>query len=86
MKGDTSLSATTETPPLKRDALDRLLRPRSIALVGATERSIWSVAANDNLRRFDYDGKVTTHLEAHNVYDYPKLSSVLCKYHYEIFT
>ena len=52
------MSATTETPPLKRDALDRLLRPRSIALVGATERSIWSVAANDNLRRFDYDGKV----------------------------
>lgn len=45
-------------PTAARSALDRLLKPRSIALVGATERSIWSVAAVDNLKRFDFDGPV----------------------------
>jgi len=32
--------------------LDALLNPRSVALVGATERSAWSVNAHANLRRF----------------------------------
>lgn len=36
----------------------RLFRPRSIALVGATERSIWSNAAYDNLQRFGFAGQV----------------------------
>src|SRR3546814_2877455 len=31
--------------------LDPLFNPRSIALVGATERSVWSIAAVDNLKR-----------------------------------
>lgn len=46
------------SPPGARSALDRLFNPRSIALVGATERSIWSIAAADNLRRFGYEGRV----------------------------
>ncbi|MES0875326.1 acetate--CoA ligase family protein [Sinimarinibacterium thermocellulolyticum] len=50
----TELSTTT----VVRSSLDRLFNPRSIALVGATERSIWSVAAVDNLKRFDFDGPV----------------------------
>jgi len=41
-----------------RSALERLFNPRSIALVGATERSIWSIAAHDNLRRFGYEGRL----------------------------
>ena len=41
-----------------RSAMDRLFQPRSIALVGATERSIWSIAASDNLRRFGFEGRV----------------------------
>lgn len=40
------------------DVLARLFRPRSIALVGAKDRSIWSVAAFDNLKRFGFDGPV----------------------------
>ncbi|WP_321938186.1 acetate--CoA ligase family protein [Paraburkholderia sp. J8-2] len=51
------MSAAPESPA-QRQAIDRLFNPRSIALVGATERSIWSVAANDNLRRFDFKGPV----------------------------
>src|SRR3546814_4651827 len=38
--------------------LDPLFNPRSIALVGATERSVWSIAAVDNLKRFGYAGKI----------------------------
>ena len=40
------------------NGLDRMFRPRSIALVGATERSIWSVAAYDNLVRFGFTGRI----------------------------
>ncbi|NGY04324.1 acetate--CoA ligase family protein [Solimonas terrae] len=39
-------------------SLEPLFNPRSIALVGATERSVWSIAAVDNLRRFGYAGRV----------------------------
>ena len=38
--------------------LDRFIRPQCIALVGATERSIWSVAAYDNLVRFGFAGRI----------------------------
>jgi acyl-CoA synthetase (NDP forming) len=41
-----------------RPALDRLFNPRSIALVGATERSIWSIAASENLKRCGFEGRV----------------------------
>lgn len=41
-----------------RSSLDRLFRPRSIALVGATDKSIWSISAFDNLSRFGFDGRV----------------------------
>lgn len=51
------MSAAPDNPAEPR-AIDRLFNPRSIALVGATERSIWSVAANDNLRRFDFSGTI----------------------------
>ena len=40
------------------DTLNRLFQPRSIALVGAKDRSIWSVAAFDNLKRFEFPGRV----------------------------
>jgi len=45
-------------PHKKTASLDALFNPRSIALVGATERSVWSIAAVDNLRRAGYPGKV----------------------------
>jgi len=38
--------------------LDALLKPRSIALVGATDRSLWSHAAFDNLQRFGFEGRI----------------------------
>jgi len=38
--------------------LRNLFYPRSIALVGASERSIWSHMLNDNLVRLGYEGKV----------------------------
>ncbi|HKY92522.1 MAG TPA: acetate--CoA ligase family protein, partial [Nevskiaceae bacterium] len=48
-----------DAPPAQAgSALDRLFRPRSIALVGATERSIWSMSAFDNLSRFGFPGRV----------------------------
>lgn len=37
-------------------SLERLFSPRSVALVGASERSIWSVSAFDNISRFGFDG------------------------------
>lgn len=40
------------------EGLTALLSPRSIALVGATDRSIWSLAAYDNLHRFGFEGRV----------------------------
>ena len=36
---------------IRLSSLDRLFKPRSVALVGASERSIWSISAFDNLRR-----------------------------------
>lgn len=41
-----------------RQAIDRLFSPKSIALVGASERSIWAVAAADNLKRSGFEGPV----------------------------
>jgi enoyl-CoA hydratase/carnithine racemase/succinyl-CoA synthetase alpha subunit len=38
--------------------LARLFQPRSIVLVGATDRSFWSVSAFDNLKRFEYPGRI----------------------------
>ncbi|MBB3925838.1 acyl-CoA synthetase (NDP forming) [Sphingobium jiangsuense] len=49
-----------ETMPAMPDthSLNRLFAPRSIALVGAKDRSIWSVASFDNLKRFGFEGPV----------------------------
>ncbi len=38
--------------------LDGLFRARSVALVGATDRSIWSRAAFDNFERIGFAGHV----------------------------
>ena len=38
--------------------LDGLLRARSIALVGATERSAWSNGAFANFGRLSYEGRL----------------------------
>lgn len=38
--------------------LDRMFKPKSIALVGAKDRSVWSVSAFDNLKRAGFRGKV----------------------------
>lgn len=53
-------------------SLGALLRPRSIALIGATERSIWSNAAHRNLTSFGYSGKVyLVNRNAGSVYGQP---------------
>jgi acyl-CoA synthetase (NDP forming) len=38
--------------------LQAFLRPRSIALVGATDNSRWSVVTFENLKRFEFDGPI----------------------------
>ena len=38
--------------------LARLFNPRSVALVGATDRSTWSKMAFDNLKLLGFEGKV----------------------------
>ncbi|WP_339675936.1 acetate--CoA ligase family protein [uncultured Zhongshania sp.] len=38
--------------------LNGLLQPRSIALVGAKDRSVWSVSAFENLKRGGFDGDI----------------------------
>ena len=42
--------------PVERGAIDVLLRPRSIAIIGASERSRWSKALCDNLALGGYTG------------------------------
>ena len=45
-----------QPPSASASSLERLFSPRSVALVGASERSIWSVSAFDNISRFGFDG------------------------------
>ena len=41
-----------------RSPLDGLFRARSVALVGATDRSVWSQAAYANFGRLEFPGRV----------------------------
>lgn len=62
----------------RRHTLQRMLRPQSIALVGATERSVWSNSAFENLQRFKYPGAL--HLVNRNggtIYGRPAFRSLL---------
>lgn len=57
--------------------LTALFSPRSIAFVGATERSVWTRAALANLRTLGYDGKVfLVNRKGGEVLGYPALSSL----------
>jgi len=47
---------TSETGLGGEPALERMFRARSIALVGATERSAWSNMAYRNFERLGFDG------------------------------
>jgi acyl-CoA synthetase (NDP forming) len=47
----------TTTLPERRARIDALLRPTSLALVGATESSAWSAALVGNLRELGYGGR-----------------------------
>jgi acyl-CoA synthetase (NDP forming) len=59
-------------------ALERLLRPRAIALVGATERSVWSNSAYENLQRFKYGGNLhLVNRSGGSVYGRPAMTSLL---------
>ena len=54
------------------------MRPQAIALVGATERSVWSNSAYENLQRFKYKGRL--HLVNRNggtVYGKPAFTSLV---------
>lgn len=57
LNGETVLHQDTDLQG-RLQSLDRLFRPRSIALVGASDRSIWSVSAFDNLKRAGFEGRV----------------------------
>ncbi len=48
----------TATMGSDRSSLDGLFRARSVALVGATERSVWSQAAHANFGRLGFPGRV----------------------------
>ena len=45
-------------PTEKPSDLNCLLQPRSIALVGAKDRSVWSVSAFENLKRGGFEGDI----------------------------
>ncbi len=51
------MDATT-TMGVNRSPLDGLFRARSVALVGATDRSVWSQAAYANFGRLEFPGRV----------------------------
>jgi len=51
------MGATTSTGS-NGNPLDSLFRARSVALVGATDRSVWSQAAFANFGRLDFPGRV----------------------------
>lgn len=57
-------------------ALRSLFYPRSIALVGASERSPWSHMLHDNLVRLSYEGKVyAVNKSGSNAHGYPGYTS-----------
>lgn len=57
--------------------LAALFSPRSIAFVGATERSVWTRAALANLRTLGYDGKIfLVNRKGGEVLGYPAVTSV----------
>ena len=57
--------------------LTALFSPRSIAFVGATERSVWTRAALANLRTLGFEGKVfLVNRKGGEVLGYPALSSL----------
>ncbi|HEY5756930.1 MAG TPA: acetate--CoA ligase family protein [Steroidobacter sp.] len=57
--------------------LAALFSPRSIAFVGATERSVWTRAALANLRTLGYDGKIfLVNRKGGEVLGYPAVSTL----------
>lgn len=48
----------TQSQHISAKQLDRLFHPRSIALVGATDNSRWSINTFDNLKNFDFPGPI----------------------------
>jgi acyl-CoA synthetase (NDP forming) len=48
----------TETRSISAERLHRFFRPRSIALVGATDNSRWSVNTFENLKNFEFPGPI----------------------------
>ena len=65
-------------PMTHRHTLQRMLRPQSIALVGATERSVWSNSAFENLQRFKYPGALhLVNRSGGTIYGRPALTSLL---------
>lgn len=56
--GDLGILIQSRLSGLMSHPLAALFSPRSIAFVGATERSIWTRAALANLRTLGYDGKI----------------------------
>jgi acyl-CoA synthetase (NDP forming) len=68
---------TSPTSLTRHAALERLLRPRAIALIGASERSIWSNSAYENLQRFKYEGSVyLVNRHGGTVYGKPAVTSL----------
>lgn len=48
----------TDFQPVSVEQLQRFFRPRSIALVGATDNSRWSIYTFENLRNFNFPGPI----------------------------
>lgn len=48
----------TQSQHISAKQLDRLFHPRSIALVGATDNSRWSINTFENLKNFDFPGPI----------------------------
>jgi acyl-CoA synthetase (NDP forming) len=52
------MSAMIEMQRIAPERLHTFLRPRSIALVGATDNSRWSISTFENLKRFNFSGPI----------------------------
>jgi acyl-CoA synthetase (NDP forming) len=75
------VSATTAANPLVSPArLDAFFSPRSVALVGATDKSGWSLAAFNNLTQYEFPGEFylvnPRGIEVHGTQSYKSLLDI----------
>jgi acyl-CoA synthetase (NDP forming) len=75
--GDLGILIQGRSSGLMSHPLAALFSPRSIAFVGATERSVWTRAALANLRTLGYDGRIfLVNRKGGEVLGYPAVTTI----------